>query len=487
MPADERAADAAKAVGAHAEARLRRRDPSSLRSRTRNTITKSRTGRRTCRRQEQRSAAARARSDGASPSDVENPADAAHGLWAPSSSAGRLVAPGALALALAGGARRPRHARRRLGRGPRRRSHALTFYRDRRRAGRLHAGSRPAVKPSYEDRRRADPVFARQPTDQRASGRRLGRRARTPRADAATSPLHHLTPIHEAALRRFPNVPVVTELHGTELGMLREIDAGAATPFATEWAERMRLGRGLARLVGRPGIADEAAEGSRSARTVRRLPGGVDLSSSTGAVTGTLSRGAGSSPNPRGGQRVTPAPSATPTPTSSDRGGPPLVFRRPLHGGEAAAAPAARPRPRESAVGHRVPLILVGGHPVERGRASAEARARASSSGLAHHSATSRSDQRIRPRGSLVAPRSLRPRAREGDGLRRAGRRHGLAGAVPVVDDGRRARPCRSTTRRRSRAPLVRRRRRAGAPAPQTARARTQPAPASASPRCAQT
>src|SRR6266545_2088737 len=49
------------------------------------------------------------------------------------------------------------------------------------------------------------------------------------RAGAASADvlhLHHLTPANEAALRAFPAVPVVGQLHGTELALLRAIEAG---------------------------------------------------------------------------------------------------------------------------------------------------------------------------------------------------------------------------------------------------------------------
>ena len=48
--------------------------------------------------------------------------------------------------------------------------------------------------------------------------------------------LHHLTPIHEAAARELPDLPVVTHLHGTELKMIdrveprREGSGTASTP-----------------------------------------------------------------------------------------------------------------------------------------------------------------------------------------------------------------------------------------------------------------
>ena len=81
--------------------------------------------------------------------------------------------------------------------------------------------------------------------------------------------LHHLTPIHEAAERAFPDVPRIGHLHGTELLMLREIDAGPPPGWehAAEWAERMRRwARGCERLL------------VLSPDAVRRVPGllGVD-------------------------------------------------------------------------------------------------------------------------------------------------------------------------------------------------------------------
>ena len=137
-------------------------------------------------------------------------------------------------------------------------------------------------QPSYEDRPDApDPVFAVEPdqTYERLVtvwGEALAR-AGAERADVLH--LHHLTPIHEAALRRFPDVPVVTELHGTELGMLREIDGGAPWPYAEDWAERMRRwAAGSSDLLVAPGIADEAAERLAVPRErFVELPGGVDL------------------------------------------------------------------------------------------------------------------------------------------------------------------------------------------------------------------
>jgi glycosyltransferase involved in cell wall biosynthesis len=61
-------------------------------------------------------------------------------------------------------------------------------------------------------------------------------------AQADVLHLHHLTPLHEAAARVAPQVPVVGHLHGTELLMLERIAAGAPPSWrhAAAWAERMR-------------------------------------------------------------------------------------------------------------------------------------------------------------------------------------------------------------------------------------------------------
>ena len=54
--------------------------------------------------------------------------------------------------------------------------------------------------------------------------------------------LHHLTPVHEAAARVAPDVPVVAHIHGTELLMLERIATGPPETWthAAAWAERMR-------------------------------------------------------------------------------------------------------------------------------------------------------------------------------------------------------------------------------------------------------
>ena len=116
------------------------------------------------------------------------------------------------------------------------------------------AGDAP-MHPSYEDRPGApDPVFAA--VDDAAYERHVAAwAAALERAGAATADvlhLHHLTPLHEAAARAAPGVPVVGHLHGTELLMLERIAGGAPATWAhaAAWAERMRRWAGrCARLL----------------------------------------------------------------------------------------------------------------------------------------------------------------------------------------------------------------------------------------------
>ena len=103
----------------------------------------------------------------------------------------------------------------------------------------------PPFQPSYEDRPDApDRVFAAVGDD--AYERLVAFWEReldeAGAGDADVLHLNHLTPIDEAAVRAFPNVPAVGHLHGTELLMLRAIDDGAPAEWAhaDAWAERMR-------------------------------------------------------------------------------------------------------------------------------------------------------------------------------------------------------------------------------------------------------
>src|SRR5436305_413536 len=113
----------------------------------------------------------------------------------------------------------------------------------------------PPMQPSYEDRPDApDRVFAR--VDDAAYERLVDTwshalaDAGADRADVLH--LSHLTPVNEAATRVAREVPVVAHIHGTELLMLEEIEAGppAGWDHARAWAERMRgWAQAAARLV----------------------------------------------------------------------------------------------------------------------------------------------------------------------------------------------------------------------------------------------
>src|SRR3978361_1320264 len=96
------------------------------------------------------------------------------------------------------------------------------------RAVRFDRGDAP-MHPSYEDRPDApDRVFAA--LDAEAYEAQVAAWARALQeagaADADVLHLHHLTPIHEAAARVAPDVPIVGHLHGTELLMLAPITDG---------------------------------------------------------------------------------------------------------------------------------------------------------------------------------------------------------------------------------------------------------------------
>src|SRR3954453_6548533 len=106
------------------------------------------------------------------------------------------------------------------------------------------AGDAP-MHPSYEDRPDApDPVFAAL-DDAEYERHVTAWSAALDDAGAAgfdVLHLHHLTPLHEAAARVAPDVPVVAHLHGTELLMLERIATGAPASWAhaAAWAKRMR-------------------------------------------------------------------------------------------------------------------------------------------------------------------------------------------------------------------------------------------------------
>lgn len=103
----------------------------------------------------------------------------------------------------------------------------------------------PPLHPSYEDRPGApDRVFAA--VDDATYEHQTDAWARVltdaGAAEAAIIHLHHLTPLHAAAARVAPHVPIIGHLHGTELLMLETIARGAPTGWthAAAWADRMR-------------------------------------------------------------------------------------------------------------------------------------------------------------------------------------------------------------------------------------------------------
>jgi glycosyltransferase involved in cell wall biosynthesis len=112
----------------------------------------------------------------------------------------------------------------------------------------------PPLHPSYEDRKDApDRVFARldavQAEHQVAAWSRALQSVDAASADVLH--LHHLTPLHEAARRAAPGVPVVGHLHGTELLMLEAIDREPDRwACGREWAARLRdWAAGCERLI----------------------------------------------------------------------------------------------------------------------------------------------------------------------------------------------------------------------------------------------
>ncbi len=111
------------------------------------------------------------------------------------------------------------------------------------------------MHPSYEDRPGAvDPCFALVGQADYEAHVRVWAQAlqAAGAADADVLHLHHLTPLHEAARRVAPHVPVVGHLHGTELLMLEKIAAGAPEHWlhADAWASRMRSwAQGCERLL----------------------------------------------------------------------------------------------------------------------------------------------------------------------------------------------------------------------------------------------
>jgi glycosyltransferase involved in cell wall biosynthesis len=145
------------------------------------------------------------------------------------------------------------------------------------------AGDAP-LHPSFEDRTGADDrVFTMLDDDEyelqvAAWARELERAGAR---DADVLHLHHLTPLNEAAARIAPDVPIVGQLHGTELLMLERIaDADPPDwPYAERWAERIRgWAHNCARLIVAPAGVERAISLLHvpPARVVA-VPNGVDV------------------------------------------------------------------------------------------------------------------------------------------------------------------------------------------------------------------
>src|SRR5207244_3102793 len=157
-------------------------------------------------------------------------------------------------------------------------------------------------QPSYEDRSTGpDRVFAA--VDDAAYERLVAAwaeaLARAGAGQADLLHLHHLTPAHEAARRAFPALPIVGQLHGTELAFLRTLAAGPRSGWwhARVWEQRLHRWAGAcARPIVRPGSEAEVAalppsSGCRSlsAPTPARRPVSSALarSFSSGATRGS--------------------------------------------------------------------------------------------------------------------------------------------------------------------------------------------------------
>lgn len=151
----------------------------------------------------------------------------------------------------------------------------------------LHYEGRPGtapMHPSFEDRPGApDAVFAslddlEYELQVRAWAREF-QRAGADRADVAL--LHHLTPLNEAMARTAPHVPVVGQLHGTELLMLERVASGPPPSWrhAAAWAQRMRdwAQRCALLLISPSSLHRAAALLDVPADKLVALPSGVDI------------------------------------------------------------------------------------------------------------------------------------------------------------------------------------------------------------------
>jgi glycosyltransferase involved in cell wall biosynthesis len=118
------------------------------------------------------------------------------------------------------------------------------------------------LQPSFEDRPGApDRVFASLGDDAyELHARAWARELRAAgAAGAGVLHLHHLTPLNAAAALTAPRVPVVGQLHGTELLMLQAIAAGSGWAHGAAWARRLRRwAADCAEIVVAPGNRERA-------------------------------------------------------------------------------------------------------------------------------------------------------------------------------------------------------------------------------------
>ena len=115
------------------------------------------------------------------------------------------------------------------------------------RAGRDAMGAEVPMHASYEDKPGVpDRIFL--DLDDAAFHRQVDSWTRFFAARGVDRPdvvhLHHLTPMHDAVRNVWPDVPVVTHLHGTELKMMASVCDGefaaAAERYSDQWIGRMR-------------------------------------------------------------------------------------------------------------------------------------------------------------------------------------------------------------------------------------------------------
>ncbi|MCY4088114.1 MAG: glycosyltransferase [Actinomycetia bacterium] len=153
-------------------------------------------------------------------------------------------------------------------------THAATFFRglhvepadytparERFEHGADHLAGPMPFHPSFEDREGApDPVFAALGPEQTEAQIEAWAAVleRAGFADVDLIHLHHLTPMHDAVARRFPEHPVVTHLHGTDLKMLDRIGRLEAIARARGTTLAALAGRTQRPGSGTPISADQA-------------------------------------------------------------------------------------------------------------------------------------------------------------------------------------------------------------------------------------